>query len=277
MARFQPPAPRAARARARSIRRRRCSRTRKRPLIMFGRGSRDARGLAAAHPARRAARRLRGDRPQARGAMFPTDHPAHYPAAVQRARTRTRASSSARPTSSCRSTGSISAARCGWPGPPASRRPRSSTRRSTRTCTPAPTWSTSRCRRSTSTMAADADAVVDDLHRRARAGTARSPGRRSARPSRTPTGDGTALTLEHRRQRAARRVQRSGERHLLHARPRLADRHLAVPERHGLSRQGRRRRSRLGARALGRLRARARRPAAATRSRCWATATSAWA
>ena len=52
-------------------------------------------------------------------------------------------------------------------------------------------------------------------------------------------------------------VQRSRQRHLLHARPRLADRHLAVPQRHGLSRQGRRRRLGLRAGAFGRLGARA--------------------
>ena len=89
--------------------------------------------------------------------------------------------------------------------------------------------------------------------------------------------NGSALTMEHDRRDLARRVQRSRERHLLHARPRLADRHLAVPERHVLSRQGRRRRARLRPRPLGRLRARARRAAAATPSRCSATATSAWA
>ena len=64
---------------------------------------------------------------------------------------------------------------------------------------------------------------------------------------------------------------------LLHARPRLADRHLAVPERHRLSRQGRRRRARLGPGAFGRLGARAARASAAMRSRCSATAISAWA
>src|SRR5262245_25402433 len=35
------------------------------------------RSLAIAHPPRGAARRLRGERPK-QGAMFPTDHPAHY-------------------------------------------------------------------------------------------------------------------------------------------------------------------------------------------------------
>ncbi len=49
---------------------------------------------------------------------------------------------------------------------------------------------------------------------------------------------------------AARSVQRSGECDILHARPRLAVRHLAVTERHGVSRQRWRRRTGLRARAF---------------------------
>ena len=134
-----------------------------RPVIMFGRGSRKPRILATAHPPCRAARRLRGNRPQAGRDV--SDRPSGaLPAAVQRAPQAGARASRARRTSSSRSTGSISAARCGRPGRVGKRhRPRSSPLRSTRTCIPAPTWNTRRLPPVDVSMATTGDAVVADL------------------------------------------------------------------------------------------------------------------
>ncbi len=151
-------------------------------------------GLAAARQARRAARRLRGDRPQARRRV--PDRPSGaLPCRRSTCSASRRANCCARPTSSWRSTGSISAARCGRRNPPARCRPRSSARRSTRTCIPAPTWSTSRCRRSTCLMATTGDVVVEDLIE------ALGPGRKEPWKVRVPSkpraANGGGLTMEH--------------------------------------------------------------------------------
>ena len=89
------------------------------------------------------------------------------------------------------------------------------------------------------------------------AGAGKEPWKQAAAgEARRPTA---RLTMEQIAD-AARGIQRSRQRELLHARPRLAVRHLAVPERPRLSRQGRRRRAGLRSRPLGRLGARAARP-----------------
>ena len=106
-------------------------------------------------------------------------------------------------------------------------------------------------------MASTADVVVAELNDALGKGhknpwKVKVPAKPKAQRRRHQHGAGRA--------RVARSVQRSGERDVLHARPRLAVRHLAVAERHGLSRQGRRRRLGLGPGPFGRLGARAARP-----------------
>ena len=106
-------------------------------------------------------------------------------------------------------------------------------------------------------MASTADVVVAELNDALGKGhknpwKVKVPAKTKAQRRRHQHGAGRA--------RFARSVQRSGERHVLHARPRLAVRHLAVAERHGLSGQGRRRRIGLGPGPVGRLGARAARP-----------------
>ena len=266
----------AARAERGRCRRRRCSRMRKRPLIMFGRGARDADGLAARVAARRAARRLRGDRPQARARCSrpiirripcrrstcrgparanPVRGRRHPRARLGRSRRRAAAGQDRRQAVGARS----------------------SAPRSTITCTPAPTWNISRCRRSTSRWRPTPTRSSTICSPRS------GPGQQGAvegeaRPRKPrATGDGAALTLEHVADRAARRVQRPRERH-------ASARSAAA----GRSTSGRSRTAwPISARtaAAGSARARGFRSAprsrsptgAATRSRCSATAISAWA
>src|SRR5712692_9152060 len=99
---------------------------------------------------------------------------------------RRRASSCVRRTSSWRSIGSISAARCGRPRRPARSRPRSSTPPSTTTCTPAPTWSTRRCRPRTSRWRRPATWRSRICWRASARAPARSPGSSARRQSRGP-------------------------------------------------------------------------------------------
>ena len=101
-------------------------------------------------------------------------------------------------------------------------------------------------------MASTTDVVVAELN------DALGSGRKDPWKIKVPAKAKAANGVSHQhgadRGRAARSVQRSGERDVLHARPRLAVRYLAVAKRHGVSRQGWRRRPGLGTGHFGRLR-----------------------
>ena len=223
-----------------------------RPVIMFGRGSRDAQ---AWQPRIKLAERLGACvvTDLKHGAMFPTDHPAHYRAAVQRARqagaraaVRSRRHPGARLGRSRRRAAAGEAGRQG-----VGQDHRATLDQNLHTGANMEYQSLPAV---DVLMASTADVVVEDLLE------ALGPGRKEPWKVRVPA---KPTRRERRRSpwstspRPCAPVQRSGERHLLHARPRLADRHLAVPERHVVSRQGRRRRARLRPRPLGRLGARA--------------------
>ena len=195
MTRFAPPAPRAGRAE-----RDRAGGGAAQGCAAAGDHVRPRRarcgGLAAARQARRAARRLRGDRSQARRRV--PDRPSGaLPCRRSTCSDRPRASSCARPTSSWRSTGSISAARCGWPGPPASRHAKIINATLDQNLHTGANMEYQSLPALDVTMAAGADAVVDDLL------DALGPGQRGALEAEgvpakpRATGDGAALTLEH--------------------------------------------------------------------------------
>ena len=208
--------------------------------------------LAAAHPSRRAARRLRVHRPQA-GRDVPERPSAPLHRAVQRDRQGSaRADVRGRRHPRARLDGSRRRAASGQ------ERRHGHGEDHRLLARPEPAY-----RRQHGVPGAAAG-------RRVRGDDRRRDGRRAQRGARRRPKDPWKAKLPAKKQAgerrahhggdrpdAARPVQRSGERDVLHARPRLADRHLAVPERHVLSRQGRRRRPRFGPRHLGRLRARA--------------------
>ena len=107
-------------------------------------------------------------------------------------------------------------------------------------------------------MASTADVVVAELNDALGAGR-KNPWKIKV-PAKPKAANGAAISMEQVATALARSVQRSGERHVLHARPRLAVRHLAAAKRHGLSGQGWRRRPGFGPRPVGRCGAGAPRP-----------------